>query len=213
MRSQTVTILILLIGSLLVSSCSNKPSRQAQLDDFLSDSDHLIVYYAQPINLDTQLSDFKMDPATLKLRQAYRAEDENLRTIEAIKQEVPALEDGTVIRKKDWSILREKEFAPETLVWFVDLRAQANYSRFPLKLDHFRITYTLAAKVLPLSQFLAGNATLSMSTTLWQNVCQFKAENGQFYSVQDWTKNRAERLQKSLQKMRQTCIQKLQEAL
>ncbi|MBN2646750.1 MAG: hypothetical protein JXR44_03070 [Thiotrichales bacterium] len=200
----------------VLSGCSSLPeptNRAEQLDHFLKNAKQApIFYYAHPLKLDTQLSSLKMDDTTLTLRSVYSGEPETLAAIDALKQAQPRLNQAPIVSKKRWQVPQSASKGQE-LVWFIDLQAQAKHSRFPRSLDHFQLHYRMVMNIVPLQQVLAGKATQTLSSTLWQQQCEYTVEDGKFYSVDEWAANQGQRIQQSLQQLYAHCAPNLAQKL
>jgi hypothetical protein len=84
--------------------------------------------------------------------------------------------------------------------WYLD------YQRFPLRLQDYRLSFSVIAKLLPRGRVVRGTATLALPGAAWEGTCYYV---GARYPLEVWRRDGGERLREEMAAGRTACGQRL----
>ncbi|MFZ0791173.1 MAG: hypothetical protein WAM94_16285 [Chromatiaceae bacterium] len=73
--------------------------------------------------------------------------------------------------------------------WYLD------YQRLPLRLQHYRLSFSMIAKLLPRGRVVQGTATLALPGAAWEGSCYYL---GARYPLEVWKRDGGERLREEM---------------
>lgn len=188
------------------SLISDSDVREQHLSLYLNQSESLIMYYPDTLQMDAQSKVLGLDDYAAPMLKPFHSAMPTRCLIEQFIADAPLLSGSSfrIVDPTQWASLEQSPYTP---VLFFNATWKISYRRLPPQFKVYRFEAGVIAKVIPLGQVLSKKGTIAARNASWEGSCHI--DDGIFHHVDEWSEDEGMRLKQAIYSVQSMCGKKL----